>query len=281
MTDSSLISKLLVDTIGPDAAGSFAAVAAIAGFVILSIGNAFLHISGALATLRASCGRLSETGIFVGGGAFGVITGRLLGSGNGPVWIPFVLMAVAFVLIIIIDRYPLSFRDFPCDHDVAADRPIEVIIIVLAAVVAIRSYIGNGIPMQWKQTVFETIMLYVAMGAGKMAGGVLADLFGTRRVGVISCIAAVPFLLLGNSIMWVSLIGIFLFSMTMSIALGGIVSVLKTNPGVAFGITTFALFLGSLPIFFVPMPKGIIMNILLALLSLLSAGGIYITTKNS
>ncbi|MCR5330875.1 MAG: hypothetical protein K6E62_06770, partial [Lachnospiraceae bacterium] len=119
-----------------------------------------------------------------------------------------------------------------------------------------------------------------SMGIGKMAGGVLADLFGTRRVGVISCILAVPFLLLGSNMMWISLIGIMLFSMTMAIALGGIVSVLRANPGVAFGITTLALFLGSLPMFFFPMPKGITMNVLLALLSLLSAAGIYFTTVN-
>ncbi|MCR5330914.1 MAG: hypothetical protein K6E62_06970, partial [Lachnospiraceae bacterium] len=169
--------------------GTLAAVAAGAGFVILSIGNAFLHISGALITLKVSQGRLGETGIFVGGGAFGVVTGRLLGSGNGPVWIPFVLMAVSFVLIILLDRVQgiqLSgdvqepalipsdaarddgiFTDrsrLICVHDHAANRPAEVIILVLAGVIAVRSYISNGIPMQWKKTVFETIMLYVSMG---------------------------------------------------------------------------------------------------------------------
>ena len=283
------ITDIVSGASGTAGVGTIATVIAIIGFVILTLGNALLHISGALITLRASEGRLSEPGIFVGGGAFGVITGRLLGSGDGPVWIPFILMAVAFILIIAIDRRMSgfgsdagnsgSFSDFPCKHDVASSRPMEIIIIVLAGVVAVRSYISNGIPMQWKKTVFETVMLYVAMGTGKMAGGVLADIFGTRRVGVISCILAVPFLLLGNDLMWVSLIGIALFSMTMAIALGGIVSVLKSNPGTAFGITTLALFLGSLPVFFLPMPKGITMNVILALMSLLSAGGIYYTVK--
>ncbi|MCR5322546.1 MAG: hypothetical protein K6E85_04685 [Lachnospiraceae bacterium] len=292
-----------------------AAVIAVVGFVILTVGNALLHISGALVTLRVSEGRLSEPGIFVGGGAFGVITGRLLGSGIGPVWIPFVLMAAAFILVVIIDRAvrmvftgsdnvgavpfgpvadgtydagpDISEADisehekgFFCLHDIAADRPAEVVILILAGVIMVRSYIGNGIPMQWKKTAFAGVILFVVMGVGKMAGGVLADLFGPRRIGVVSCILAVPFLLLGNNLMWVSLIGILLFSMTMAIALGGIVSVIRNNPGIAFGITTLALFLGSLPIFFFPMPKGSIMNILLALLSVLSAAGIYFTVKD-
>ena len=284
------IADIATGAAGTDGIGTTATVAAVIGFVILTVGNALLHISGALITLRASEGRLSEPGIFVGGGAFGVITGRLLGSSDGPVWIPFVLMAAAFILIIAIDRVMLdpgtdtegfaSFGEIPCEHDVASSRPLEIIIIVLACVVAVRSYISNGIPMGWKKTVFETVMLYVAMGAGKMAGGVLADLFGTRKVGVISCILAVPFLLLGNDLMWVSLIGIALFSMTMAIALGGIVSVLRNNPGTAFGITTLALFLGSLPVFFFPMPKGTVMNVILAALSLLSAAGIFMTTND-
>jgi len=39
--------------------------------------------------------------------------------------------------------------------------------------------------------------------------------------------------------------------MTMSITLGILVSVLKEKPGLAFGITTIGLFLGTAPIFFI------------------------------
>lgn len=39
--------------------------------------------------------------------------------------------------------------------------------------------------------------------------------------------------------------------MTMSITFAMCLSVLKKNPGIAFGITTAALFLGLLPVFFV------------------------------
>ena len=292
--------------------------AVFAALLAVSVGNALLHISGALVTLRASGGRLSECGIFVGGGAFGVITGRLLGSGTVTIsalrmpkgtdltfLVPYLLMGISLILILKLDRIvfgsksageqtgaidknggalegcgDMSFTKQPCMQDIAANRPVAAIVLILAGVVAVRSYISNGIPLQWKQTVFETVMLYVAMGIGKMAGGVLSDLFGARRTGVVSCLLAVPLLLLGNEHMWISLAGILLFSMTMAIALGGIVSVMPSNPGVAFGITTFALFTGTIPVFFMNMPAANVTNILLAVLSLLSAAGIFATIKD-
>ena len=51
--------------------------------------------------------------------------------------------------------------------------------------------------------------------------------------------------------MFVSLIGVMFFSMTMAITLGMVASIFKKNPGLAFGYTTIGLFLGTLPIFFV------------------------------
>ena len=47
------------------------------------------------------------------------------------------------------------------------------------------------------------------------------------------------------------IIGVMFFSMTMAITLGILVSKLKQAPGLAFGITTIGLFLGTAPIFFI------------------------------
>lgn len=51
--------------------------------------------------------------------------------------------------------------------------------------------------------------------------------------------------------MFISLFGIMLFSMTMAVTLGILVSTLKKTPGLAFGLTTIGLFLGTIPIFFI------------------------------
>lgn len=261
-------------------------VMAIIGIIILAIGNAFVHISGALVTLRVSEGRLSESALFVGGGSFGLITGKMLSKVAGVAFIPFALMAIASVLICIVDRNMrkadpdcFDFDSNPCKHNLSADRADGVIILILGTVVMVRAYIGYGLPTAWNQTAVQTLFLYIFMGLGKMSGGILADRFGARRVGIISCIAAVPMLLVSNNIMWLSLIGVALFSMTMAITLGGLVSVLKHNPGVAFGVTTIGLLLGTLPIFFVQMPSRTVCNILIAVLSLLAALGIWYTMR--
>ena len=98
------------------------------------------------------------------------------------------------------------------------------------------------------------------MGIGKALGGILSDLFGIKKVAILSCIMSIPFLCFGDKIMIISLIGVMLFSMTMSITLAILVSKLKKNVGLAFGLTTIGLFLGTVPIFFIKL--NMISNIL-------------------
>lgn len=254
----------------------------VTGFILLTIGNCCVHISGAMATLRVSEGNLSESALFVGGGSFGVITGRLLSRSAGIFWLPFVLMAAGIAVMFFIDRrvknkYGSEAYDFdaaPCLHDFAAEKTDYVIILILTLVVCVRAYIGYGLPTAWNQTTVQTIFLFCFMGTGKILGGVFSDLFGARRVGVFSCLAAIPVLLVSNNIMWLSLIGVALFSMTMAITLGGLVSVLRQDPGVAFGITTIGLLLGTVPTFFFPMPERLKCNILIAVMSVLAAAGL-------
>ena len=251
----------------------------LAGLVVLAIGNCFVHIAGALATLRVSEGRLSESAVFVGGGSFGVITGRLLGAAGKSFAVPLVLMLLAIAASLVVDsrlrrRYgeaAFRFDVLACRHDLAADRPLAALVLLPALVIMVRAYIGYYLPTSWNQTKVQTVFLFCTMGAGKMLGGILADRFGARRVGVVSCLLAVPALLLSDRIMWLSLIGVALFSMTMAITLGGLVSVLPQNPGVAFGITTIGLLLGTVPPFFLPAPPRLLCNILIAALSVLAA----------
>ena len=265
------------------------------GLILLTAGNALIHISGALATLRVSEGRLSESAIFVGGGSFGVITGRLLAGRAGVAWIPLLLIAVATVVMVITDRRirrvkpdgqqagfsSFDFDSFPCAHDLTANRPAWLAVAILTLVVAVRAYIGYGIPTAWNKTIRQTVFLFVFMGLGKIAGGILSDLAGARRIGIISCLLAVPLLLVSNNIMWLSLIAVALFSMTMAVTLGGLVSVMKKHPGVAFGITTIALWAGSMPVFIFGIPEQTVCNILIAVLSVLAAAGLFYVLKNN
>ncbi|MBQ6570106.1 MAG: hypothetical protein IJL87_07600, partial [Clostridia bacterium] len=73
----------------------------IIGIIIICFGNCCTHVGGAEVTLRCSQGRLSHSAIFVSGGSFGVITGRLLADSpvTYPVIIAMMLTSIPFVLL--------------------------------------------------------------------------------------------------------------------------------------------------------------------------------------
>ncbi len=220
---------------------------------LVGIGNAFLHVDGAEVTLRTSNGKLSHSAIFVSGGSFGVITGRLMGKTVISFWVMVILGLSTIPFIILADSYrDDEGEDNYCEEfNYGADNVNRGLLIILAiVVVCVRGYMGYGLPTSWNKTVYQTIILYFFMGFGKALGGILADAYGVKRVGILSSLLALPFLLIGDNLMVVSLVGVLFFSMTMSITLALIVSVLKEAPGLAFGMTTIGLFLGSVPVFF-------------------------------
>ncbi len=217
--------------------------------IIVCLGNAFIHVYGAEATLRSSNGKLSHSAIFVSGGSFGVITGKLLAKSH----LPFIILAIVGLTMIPF----ILLADCNKENDTSKfnyhNKNINPLLIVFLAVfvVIVRGYMGYGIPTSWNKTIIQTILLYVTMGIGKALGGILSDSFGMRKIAIISVLGSLPFLLFGDNYMLISLIGIAMFSMTMSITLGLLTSVLKKTPGLAFGLTTIGLFLGTAPIFFI------------------------------
>lgn len=233
---------------------------------ILCIGNACLHISGAEVTLRTSNGKLSSPAIFVAGGSFGVISGKLLAAYSFSPYIilPLILSIIPFALLA--NTYEKKEVKYNCVKEKI--NPVFVLFIS-TFIVMIRGYVGYGIPTSWNKTMFQTFLLFTFMGIGKALGGILSDAIGTKKVAVLSTILAIPFLAFGDKIMIISLIGVMFFSMTMAITLGSIVSVLKKNPGVGFGFTTIGLFLGTAPVFFFKIPSMLTNIIMIAISSLL------------
>ena len=219
---------------------------------VICLGNCMLHISGAEATLKTSNGKLSTPAIFVSGGSFGVITGKLLYKYNVPIFSILFLILTMVPFTLLAKEYENDIKDTTLKYDYVKDtiNPIWILFIALFIVIT-RGYVGYGIPTSWNKTVFQTVLLFSFMGVGKALGGILSDLIGIRKVGVISTLLAIPFLSFGDNIMVISLIGVMFFSMTMAITLGMLASVFKKNPGLAFGFTTIGLFLGTAPIFFV------------------------------
>ena len=219
--------------------------------LVLSIGNCMVHIEGAETTLKSSNGKMTPSAIFVSGGSFGVITGKLLAMYKVPIPIMIVINVLMLIPILICNRYESEISNKKLESYHFSNKKInsKTIITLAVFVVIVRAYMGYGIPTTWNKTLVQTILLYCFMGIGKAMGGILIDSIGIKKTALLSTIGSLPFLVFGNNIMTISLIGIMMFRMTMAITLGIIVSELKKYPGVAFGFTTLGLFLGSLPVF--------------------------------
>ncbi len=224
----------------------------IIGLVLVALGNAIIHVSGAIATTNVSGGQLAHSAIFVGGGSFGVIIGQTLGSSRASMLISLLSCLIIILLISLSNRTWLNKKRSIPDFTITNEKVSPWVIISIAFfVVIVRSYIGYAIPISWKKELWQAFLLFFIMGAGKIAGGFLSDRFGSKRIGVLSTLLCIPFLLMGNNFMVISIIGIFLFSLTMSITFGMLLSVIKNAPGLSFGITTVGLFIGIVPAFFI------------------------------
>ena len=236
--------------------------------ILLCLGNAFLHVSGAEITLKNSNGKLSPAAIFVSGGSFGVVTGRLLARSTiKPIIL--ILPILTIIPFIILSNLYVDDSDNCDNYNYVKDNINKKLVVLIAfLVVIIRGYMGYGIPTSWNKTTRELIIFFVTMGLGKALGGILSDRFGIKKIAILSTLIAIPFLCFGDNIMLISLIGVMFFSMTMAITLGILVSVLRKTPGLAFGLTTIGLFLGTAPIFFIKlsMTYNFILIIVLSIL---------------
>ena len=222
----------------------------IGGYVVLGIGNAILHECGAIATVTESEGKIFPAALFVSGGGVGIVIGQTMGTAQVAwywILIPLILSEV-FALSAAGSVRKGTYPGFSLVKETISPRTI-----LLAAflVTAVRSYMGYAIPISWNKELWQTVMLFGFMGLGKALGGYFVDRLGIRKTALMSTLAAVPFLVCGDKLMVVSIIGVFFFSMTMSVTFAMCLSVLKNTPGMAFGITTAALFMGLVPAFFV------------------------------
>ena len=233
--------------------------------ILLCLGNAFLHVAGAEDTLRTSNGKLSPSAIYVAGGSFGVISGRLLAKTSFNPAYMFIVILLIIPLVLLSKKYITKDSNTDNFNYVKEEINTGLVIVIAVLVVTIRGYMGYGIPISWNKTVIQTIILFSIMGLGKALGGILSDIFGIKKIAIISCLASIPFLCFGDNNMFISLIGVMFFSMTMSITLAILVSKLKNIPGVAFGLTTIGLFLGTIPVFFIRI--SMIQNIILIIVA--------------
>ena len=106
-----------------------------------------------------------------------------------------------------------------------------------------------AVSFPWKTGLPVTILSVLLLAGGKTAGGFLGASIGYRKTITATLAAAAVCYFLGNY-MIPGLMAVFLFNMTMPVTLYLLAKKMPDLPGTAFGILTFALFIGFLPVYF-------------------------------
>lgn len=212
---------------------------------ILGLGNALFHVGGGVGVIRedhARGWRGRALGVFVAPGALGLFLGGKL-SGE-PMAAAAVLILMALLVLPL-----LRMPSHPALPDVERRSDDRIALFCCFAVVIVRSFVGMAVGFAWKQGFALSLASVVAVVLGKIAGGFAAAGFGTRKTVVCSLLIACGCYLLGNSPVF-GIAALFFFNMTMPITLYQLALRYPRLPGFSFGLLTFALFLGFLPVYF-------------------------------
>lgn len=209
---------------------------------ILGMGNAAFHVGGGIDVIRedqrlGKQGRL--LGIFVAPGALGLFLGGQL-SGAIVIWLP---VLIALLVIVALFRLPESAIPDPPKEIPGSFLPCLCCFLV----VVLRSYIGLNVEFSWKTGFLSGLVAVCAVVLGKVAGGFAAARFGFRRTAVVTLVLAAMCYFRGD-VPVLGVLALFFFNMTMPLTLYQLWFRWPELPGTAFGVLTFGLFLGFLPV---------------------------------
>ena len=243
----------------------------VAAVLVIGTGNAMFHLGGGIDVLNISEKKLGALGVFVSPGAFGVYLGTILGKESAlhAIFFPLALLVAAWAIFA---SHRAQKGAYPGNAGFSLEGAgagrILAAIACFFLVVCLRSYVGLSLDFSWKSAAYWGIALICAVVLGKTAGGFAADRFGLGKTVVLSLgIAALLFLFPLAPVAGVT--AVFLFNMTMPITLWAMARIFPGAKGFAFGLLTFGLFIGFLPVYLgFKAPPG--MSWLFALFSIVS-----------
>ena len=219
--------------------------------LVIGIGNAMFHIGGGIDVLNISDKKLGALGVFVSPGAFGIYYGTMLGrrSEFSAIIIPLVLITTAGLIFAV---YKAQNGTYPKNAAFSLEGigspHILIMLASLFLVVCLRSFAGLALNFSWKAIGYWGTALICAVVFGKTLGGFIADKLGVFKTALFSLgIAALLFLLPQVPVAGVA--AVLLFNMTMPVTLWAVARVMPGAKGFAFGLLTFGLFLGFLPVY--------------------------------
>lgn len=226
---------------------------AIVACIMAGIGNALFHIGGGIDVLNISEKKATLPGIYVATGAMGLYIGsKITYLGFNEFYIIIILLTISIVALLwlykqVKQKYKINNEE-PKFESISNKK--QIVMYCLLITICIRGYLGLILNFEWKSSFAIGLVCVTAVVLGKILGGILGDKFGWRKISTLSLIiSAILFIFaFDNSIC--GILAILLFNMTMPITLTALSNMFNNNKGMAFGLTTLALFIGAIPVLF-------------------------------
>ena len=224
---------------------------AILAAIIAGIGNSLFHVGGGIDVLNISDKKATPSGIYVSTGALGVFLGLLSGKyGFNKYYIVHILLLLSFIaLIYLYTKIKDKVSNVETKYDKISISEV-IAIICLMITVCIRSYVGMILNFSWKSNLILAVIAILSVVFGKMLGGIIGDRIGFKKISVISLLLSGILFVFAFDIPALGILAILFFNMTMPITLTALSNILNNGKGFAFGLLTFALFVGAMPAFF-------------------------------
>ncbi len=216
--------------------------------IIAGIGNSLFHVGGGIDVLNISEKKAALSGIYVSTGSMGIFLGTKSASWGFDKYylVILILIASAILLFWLYNK----IKDKVINEKVIIPHLTSneiIAVICLIITVCIRSYVGMILSFDWKSNFILAIISVCAVILGKALGGIIGDKIGFKKMSVISlAVSAICFIFSFNSSI-LGIIAILFFNMTMPITLTALTNMMNNNKGMAFGLLTFALFIGFIP----------------------------------
>lgn len=217
--------------------------------VLASLGNGAFHIGAGSEILKISMPKISLAGVFVSSGALGVWLAYNVRGSIFETLLPCVMLISCIGLLFLAEDAEKSEQSKPEPYFLPGIAVLFASSCFLLTVV-IRSFAGMIMNFSWKAQPLWSFLSVMAVVGGKAFGGILADRLGYVKTSVISLLASLIAFMFSFDTPVCGIIAMLCFNMTMPLTLTALAQMCGKKYGFAFGLTTFALAIGFIPMVF-------------------------------
>ncbi|MCQ2418326.1 MAG: hypothetical protein MJ085_00945 [Clostridia bacterium] len=214
--------------------------------LVAGIGNALFHVGGGRESLLLSGTRYTQIGLFVAPGALGVFFGPKI---IGIIWLyRLALPGILFLLAAVFSLTANRCVSFTNDKPLPLSRGKKLVILLcMFLTVFLRAYMGTVTHYAVSGRFPFALVMALCVFLGKLSGGIMADRFGAFRFTLIAQTLGLALYLGSLLCPYLALPAALVFNTTMALTAFTLFRLLPQLAGAMFGVTTVALFLGSLP----------------------------------